>query len=216
MHREPLEIVTSAQNAAATFVHDRHMPQWAASDRALDRLRTAIPDLDESAALIKAAAVDRLYYSRHDRIVEAARRIAEVMQCPPADPIALVEAVAGLPDEGGTSHYWSFASKFVHFFIAPEGTPIYDDWAVRTVRHHFGRLRWIGRTPYRAFAEYALGLRKASDLRCSVRELDRYLWLSGMLRGWRSDPTVGISREVRSVFESSERDVRHQLVRLTG
>jgi len=216
MRPKLLQVVSCEQVAAATVIHDRYMPQWAASDRALDYLAKGLPGFGDSAALVKAAAVDRLYYARHEHLVESAHRIAGVMLAPPADPIALVEAIAPLDHDAGTSCYWSFTSKFVHFFVALEGTPIFDEWAVRTLRHHFGRLTWVGRTVYRAFAEYALALRESTGPCCSVRGLDRYLWLSGMLRGWHANRRVPISREVRSVFESPDPEVQREAQRLLG
>lgn len=216
MHVRLLEPVTSDQLAAATRIHDRHMPQWAATDRALDLLRDALPGFGESAVLIKAAAVDRLYYSRHYRLLEAVEQIVAIMVAPPDDPVSIVEQIAQLSSAQGTARYLSFASKFVHFFVDPEGTPIYDDWAVRAIRHHFGRLRWQASTGYRAFAAYVEALRTLSGLSCSARELDRYLWLSGMLRGWRERPEVEISREVRALFETESPEVQADLALLAA
>lgn len=203
--REP---VTDKQIKAATRIHDSHMPEWAAADRALDLLRESLPGSDETRVLIKASVIDRLYYARHDRLVEAVRKIAEVMANPPSDQIGIVEAIAPLDGDKGRTCYWSFSSKFAHFFIDPDTFPIWDDWAIRAVRHHFGRLSWANGTPYRVFSEYVFSLREQSDVSCSIRELDRYLWLSGMLRAWVGDRTVGISREVRSVFESESANVQ--------
>jgi hypothetical protein len=211
--REP---VTVEQVAAATRIHDRYMPAWAAADRALDRLREALPGFDESAVLVKAAAVDRLYYSRHQRLPAAVKRIVAVMANPPEDPTSIVEQIAPLNRSRGTTRYWSFASKFVHFFVDPVGTPIYDDWAVRTIRHHFGRLSWQASTPYGAFARYVQVLRTQCGLTCSARELDRYLWLSGMLRAWQARPEEEISREVRALFASDDREAQAELEALLG
>lgn len=207
---ELLKPVTGEQVAAATRIHDHHMPQWAASDRALDLLGEALPGFDESAVLVKAAVVDRLYYSRHNRLVEAVERIVTTMANPPTDSVSIVEEIAPLRSATGIVRYRSFASKFVHFFVDPVATPIYDDWAVRAIRYHFGRLKW-GDTAYRTFAEYVQGLRKLSGLSCSVRELDRYLWLSGMLRGWQVRHEVEVSREVRGLFESHSPEVQADL-----
>ncbi len=206
-----LQPVRDDQIAAATRIHDNHMYEWFAADRALDLLRESLPGLDEPRVLIKASVIDRLYYARHARLVEAVRKIAEVMVRPPSDPVGIVEAIAPLDSSRGRTCYWSFSSKFAHFFIDPEAFPIYDDWAIKAIRHHFGRLSWLGRTPYRAFADYVFTLRELSGLSCSIRELDRYLWLSGMRRAWQTNADVGISREVRSVFEDESPDVQQDL-----
>ncbi|MGI5818121.1 MAG: hypothetical protein ACOX9R_08485 [Armatimonadota bacterium] len=211
-----LQSLSSDQIEAATRIHDHHMPGWAASDRALDRLRESLPQFSEEDVLIKAATIDRLYYARHLRLIEAVERIVGVMADPPNDPVALVEELAVVRDKDGVSCYWSFASKFAHFFIRPDAIPIYDGWAVHAIRHHFGRLCWTGKTPYRAFADYVFALTELSGVSCSIRELDRYLWLSGMLRAWQSDHSIGISREVRAVFENEESDVQTVLNQLGG
>jgi hypothetical protein len=206
--------ITADQIAAATQIHDHHMPGWAASDRALDLLSETLPGFNAEEVLIKAATIDRLYYARHLRLIEAVDRIIEVMADRPTDPIAVVENIAALANADATTHYCSFASKFAHFFVDPRAVSIYDGWAIATIRSHSGRLSWKGRHPYRVFAEYVFALSDASGLCCSVRELDRYLWLSGMLRGWRANPSVGISREVRAVFESRNDEVQGCLTRL--
>jgi len=216
MRYELREAVTAEQVAAATRIHDKRMPAWAASDCALDLLREALPGFEEPRALIKAAAIDRLYYSRHPRLVEAVRQIAEVMASPPMDPISIVEAFAPVPGDAGTACYWSFSSKFAHFFVDPGAFPIYDGWAIKSVRHHFGRLSWREGTPYRVFTNYVFALRELSSVSCSIRELDRYLWLCGMLRGWQSNRDVEISREVRGLFENSSAEVQRELKLLLG
>jgi hypothetical protein len=200
-----LNSVHPDQIAAATAIHDSYMSSWAAADKALDLLRVSVRGFTREEVLLKAAAVDRFYYSRHFRLTESVERIVTILADPPSDPVSVVEAIA--PVAHGPC-YWSFTSKFAHFFINPKQFPIYDDWAIRTVRHHFGGMRWTSGSPYRVFAEYVLGLREQCGLSCSLRELDRYLWLSGMLRGWRSNASVPISVEVRSVFESPDPDVQ--------
>ena len=208
--------LSQEQIAAATEIHDNHMPVWAATDRALDLLREALPGFSHEEVLIKAAAVDRLYYARHFHLAESVQAIVTAMTDPPTDPLSIVEAVAPVKTEGGIACYWSFSSKFIHFFVDPTAIPIYDDWAIKAIRYHFGRLSWAVETPYRVFADYALELRELSGLDCSIRELDRYLWLSGMLRGWRKSQSVGISGEVRAVFENGDPKVQSLLIQLEG
>lgn len=203
------------QVAAASVIHDSHMLSWAGTDRALALLRKAVPGFSAEAVLVKAAAVDRLYYTRHYRLGDAVERIISAMTDPPDDPIAIVEGIAELSIQGKTRWYWSFASKFCHWFIDPQNLPIYDSWAIRSIGHHFGRLRWAA-SAYRTFAEYVYDLRELSDVSCRLRELDRYLWLSGMYRAWRENPDVAISGEVRELFDSNSPQVQQELVRLTG
>lgn len=46
--------------------------------------------------------------------------------------------------------------------------------------------------------------------------MDRFLWLSGMYRGWKANPKVGIGGEVRALFESHEPEVKLALQKVLG
>jgi len=219
----PSPIVTPDQIAAANAIHDHHMPGWAGTDRALTLLAESVPGLDPDAVTLKAAAVDRLYYTRHYRLGDAIERIVEVLGPEPARPtnaaeaIALVEAIAPIEVGGKDRWHWSFASKFGHWFLH-DSLPIYDQWAIRAVAHHFGRIRWQT-TAYRDFAEHVHALRDASGLECTTREMDRFLWLSGMYRAWgeaEDRGRLGLSGEVVGLFESGEPDAPHALAVLMG
>jgi hypothetical protein len=178
------------QIAEASWIHD-HVPGWLAKDQALDLLRVSLADFSEEAVLAKAAAVDRLYNTKNRHLVESARKISEtfptVTAASPGDPVALVEAIAPVPVNGKTYWHWSFASKFTHFFVHPDRVPVYDNWAVKACEHYLGGLQrntghkydW-----YRHYAEQILLIQK--DLGCSVRALDRFLYLCGHY--WASDP----------------------------
>lgn len=215
MDAQPVADIRPDQIAAATEIHDLHMPGWAASDRALDHLREALPDFHECSVLAKVAAVNQLYNARHDRLVEAAEKIADVLLDPPDDPVLLVEKIAPLKQDRGCRWYLSLASKFGHFFVDADHLPIYDAYAIHALRHHFGRLKWAGKgTAYRAFVGYVHVLREHVDPPCSLRQLDRYLWLSGMCRAWQKDSDVQISREARALVESTNPDVQKLLQQL--
>jgi len=215
--------VQPSQIAAATHIHDHHMPGWACTDRALTLLAEAVPGLDPDAVTLKAAAVDRLYYTRHYRLGDAIDKIVEVLGPAPAQPetvedaIALVERIAPIEVGGKLRWHWSFASKFGHWFLSGL-LPIYDNWAIRAVSYHFGHIRWQT-TPYRDFAEHVLALRDASALQCTTREMDRFLWLSGMYLAWATaieKAKLGLSEEVAGVFQSRSLEVQHALVQLLG
>jgi len=219
----PRSAVTPDQIAAADTIHDHHMPGWSTTDRALTLLAESVPGLDPDAVTLKAAAVDRLYYTRHYRLGDAIERIVEVLGPEPAGPttvdeaIALVEAIAPIEVGGKDRWHWSFASKFGHWFLH-DSLPIYDRWAIRAVAHHFGRIRWQT-TAYRDFAEHVYALRDASGLECTTRETDRYLWLSGMYRAWNEAEDrgrLGLSGEVVGLFESSHPAVQQALAQLLG
>jgi hypothetical protein len=177
------------QITEATWIHD-HDPGWVAKDQALDLLRVSLADFSEEAVLAKAAAVDRLYDTRNHHLAESARQIsvhAQLTAEHAVDPVAVVEAIAPVMINRRTYWHWGFASRFAHFFFHPEGTPIYDNWAVKACEHYLGGLHWNTEKRdswYRPYAEQILRIQK--DLGCSVRALDRYLYISGHY--WGSDP----------------------------
>ncbi len=219
----PIVSVAPRQVEAATLIHDSHMPGWAATDRALTLLVQCVPGLDPDAVTLKAAAVDRLYYTRNYRLGDALWRIVEVLGPEPARPatveaaIALVEAMAPIEVGDKTRWHWSFASKFAHWFLG-DSLPIYDTWAIRAISHHFGRIRWRT-TAYRDFAEHVYVLRDASGLQCTTREMDRFLWLSAMYRAWLAAADrgrLGLSGEVVGLLESQEPDALRALAALLG
>lgn len=212
MTSEPLVMVTASQITAANLLHDEHMPGWAATDRALMLLAEAIPGFGQAEVTLKAAAVDRLYYTSHYRLLDAIGHIVEVMCQPPPEPIRLVETIAQTQVANGVRWHWSFASKLCHWFVN-DNLPMYDAWAVRTISYHFGTMRRSS-TIYRDFAEHVYSLRVSSGLACSVRELDRYLWLAGMYRAWigaSERVKLQLSEEVRGVFGSRETAVHAAL-----
>lgn len=215
--------VTACQIAAASEIHENHMPGWAGTDRALALLAGSVPGLDPDAVTVKAAAVDRLYYTRHYRLGDAIDKIVQVLGPEPTRPatsedaIALVEKIAPIEVGGKNRWHWSFASKFGHWFLHAS-LPIYDYWAIRAVTHHFGRISWRT-TTYRDFAEHVCALREASGLSCTTREMDRYLWLSGMYRAWigaADRDKLGLSEEVARLFDSDDPEARRALAALRG
>ena len=133
------------------------------------------------------------------------------------EAISIVEAIAPIEVGGKPRWHWSFASKFGHWFVHG-WLPIYDYWAIRAVTHHFGRIRWRT-TAYRDLAEHVYALREASCLSCTPREMDRYLWVSGMYRAWvgaEDQGKLGLSGEVSGLFASHDPHVRHALAVLLG
>lgn len=217
MTERVLHRISPEQITAATTIHDQHMPGWASTDRALRLVGQSVPGHDLDAVTVKAAVVDRLYYTRHYRLGEAIDRIVEVLAAPPAEPVTVVERIAETTIGGRSRWYWSFASKYAHWFVDEE-LPIYDSWAIRAVSHHFGRMTWRT-TAYRDFAGHVYALREASGLDCTIREMDRYLWMSGMYRAWvgaAEKDRLGLSGEVRGLLESGGPVVRAELRVLLG
>jgi hypothetical protein len=214
-----------SQVAAAAWIHDgRKMPGWNESEGALDRLRIALPGWDVESVLVKTAAVNQLYRANHYRLDEVAKRIVRAWDKgrldPSRGPIAIVQAVA-CPAVwwGGKSYYcWAFASKFAHFFIDPHRVPVYDKWAYQAVEHHLGKVKWDAPTGYRTFVGRVESLRQKVRP-CTVRALDRYLWLSGMYRAGRGRKEramkdLGLGEDVRALFLSGEQDINDALAQL--
>lgn len=113
-------------------------------------------------------------------------------------------------------------NRYIGIDYAPDVAPIYDDKAIHGIRHHFGRLSWTDKTCYEAYTDYVYLLRAACGLSCSLRQLDRYLWLSGQRRLWLSRGTrAGVSGEVQRLFrkgdpEGGDPEVQRLLQTLLG
>jgi hypothetical protein len=217
MISDAVTTVTPEQITAASAIHDHHMPGWARADRTLAGLSDSVPGLSRTAITVKATAVDRLCSIHHPRLGDAIERLVEVMESPPEDPIAIVEAIAPITVSGQEHWHWGFASTFTHWFIDGE-LPIHDHWAVDAATFHFGRAGWTP-TAYRDFAEHVYALREASGLTCTIREMDRYLGLSGMYREWLGADDrsrLGMSSEVQGLFGNAKPRVQRALRTLVG
>jgi hypothetical protein len=198
--------LTTAQVDAANRLHDT-LQQWKDVDAALQMLGKHVPGFQLPSVLLKVAAVNQLYSTNLYAVVRMARHVVTVMDSSDSqtDP-ALVEELADLPRTGETQQkrlYVSLASKFAHFFVDPDTFPIYDDFAKTIVRRHLGQKLWSGDNshPYQAFVSDISTLLKYASLPCSVRELDRYLWIAGQYRAWSKKLKVNINTELRDTFE---------------
>jgi hypothetical protein len=221
MTEKPLVPIRSEQLASATLIHDHHMPGWASTDRALALLATSVPGLDPDAVTLKAAAVDRLYYTKLFWLEAAVDNIMKVMADRPTDSVEVIERIASLSVKGKTKRCWSFSSKFGHWFI-DDALPIYDQWAIRAIGYHFDKNTWEP-TTYRDFAQHVYALKEASGLSCTTRELDRYLWLAGQYRSCLAccgDPEkqkkLGLSGAVQDAFRSENPDLQQALRTIVG
>jgi hypothetical protein len=114
----------------------------------------------------------------------------------------------------------SFASKFAHFFVDKEAYPIFDSYAADGLRRHLSNtgLR-AGEVPlYKDYVAAHRALRDLANLPCSGRELDQYLWLSGLCRTWERNHAAPINVEASGLFVSAttERAVADELRQLSG
>jgi hypothetical protein len=207
---------------AANRLHS-HLTYWAATDKALSALGAQFPAFDLESALLKVAAINQLYGTNLYAVVRMAEHIAAVISaCDLSvnDP-ALVEAIATLPKkpaEKTQRHYYSFASKFAHFFVSQVGFPIYDSYAVQMVSRHLGpRLYQASYDhPYLAYVANLRRIGEQSGVVWEGRELDRYLWLAGQCGAWRRNARAPINTEVRRLLEQPTQQVIVDVEMLIG
>jgi hypothetical protein len=189
----------------------RRLAMWRATNDAFGVLQQTLPGFDVHASLIKAAAVNQLYGTNVFAITRMAQHIVIVMQHRGGTPVdlSLVEDIATLRDsveEAKPRRHLSFASKFAHFFISDTLFPIYDSYAAMILNYHMcGRATAPDSAP--PYADYVAALKTLHaqpGIACSMKELDAYLWLTGLAIAWRKPRAAGkqvpINREVRELF----------------
>jgi hypothetical protein len=193
-----VRLVRPQQIAAANAIYSQ-LPGWQRLDEALGLLAIRVPGFDAAATLVKLAAVNQLYSTRILAVVRVAQHFADVLgrvDLARADA-ELVEALAAV---AGRRHH-SAASKFAHFFVDPNRFSILDALVEEAVQAHTDVRPSGGAGRYMRFAIAVDRLFEASGLKCSRRELDRYLWLAGAWRMWRAGKRVGLSSEALALFE---------------
>jgi len=82
------------------------------------------------------------------------------------------------------------------------------------ILYHLGRNLYPMNTdnPYRSFTENLDRLRELSGLSVTLRELDRYLWLTGQYREWlKKGDKAQLNSELRSLFEDQDTEVKRLL-----
>jgi hypothetical protein len=137
-----------------------------------------------------------------------ARHIEAIFADPSTSPVDvdLVERIAKLPTKPGGRQRLSvsFASKFCHFFVSAERFPIYDDAARDAIRLHLGTDAYSVSKDnrYRAFCENFEKLRELAMLKCTTKELDQYLWLTGMYVRWqKKKKNPRVNEELRGLYQ---------------
>jgi hypothetical protein len=198
----PLHMILRAnQIEAAKQLHDK-LQQWNRIDTALELLNQRVPsNMEDADVLLKVAVLNQLYRTNLYAVPEMASHIVQTfrMQRPPYQE-GLVEEIAKF--FGGV--YLSFASKYCHFFVENKFL-IFDQFALKTLHMHLGNsAKSKGQRP--RYADYCTDIntiRKESNLHCSTRELDRYLWLAGL---WHNRERKKFHMEVRRLFEKRMQD----------
>ena len=202
MIRELAVPISLAQIDAANRLHAQ-LPQWQITDRVLESLHMRFPDFGIEATLLKVVAVNQLYGTNVYAVDVIAKHIESIMRGGvQVSDIDFVEQLASLP---GRKHI-SFASKFAHFFIDKERFPIYDSFAEDMVKFHLSRQTWHSdkEHPYHSFVQNLTQLKEQVCLQgsCTYESLDRFLWLTGLYKAYKTKPNPQINREVEKLFQS--------------
>lgn len=153
-----------------------------------------------------------------------ARRVHDVMRQNIKELVAdeLVEQLAHLPKSEEHQRQWnhiSFASKFAHFFISSETFPPYDSYADKMLIYHLGYAGAIldRHHIYRAFTLNFNTLKARLQFDCTTRELDKYLWLSGVYRQWRNNPeNPKINVDAHRLFVNASEETKRDLEIIMG
>jgi hypothetical protein len=196
------------QIEASGRIH-RDLREWSLSDAALRRLRETLPGFDSETCLLKSIAIDALYGTRVLAIKRMSEHVAVVMEETNIRTAGseLVERIASLQGAGNCKprQFISFASKFCHFFVDEERFPIYDEAACKTLKLHLGSAYVVNSDhPYVAYCENLTHLRAAARLISATREIDRYLWITGMYMKWlkeRMKKTPKMNVELQGIFK---------------
>ncbi|MBZ0171954.1 MAG: hypothetical protein K8E66_06205 [Phycisphaerales bacterium] len=213
------ETLTQQQIDAACRLHAR-LDQWRASDDAIIHLRTIVPTFDSTACLLKTVTINTLYSTRVFAVVRMGAHIERVMARtdPESAGLGLVDEIAALPADVGakTRRHTSFASKFCRFFVNEDRFPIYDEAARNAIGLHIGRVGRgdSGASSYAGFVEKIDMVRRNFGILCTGRELDRYLWITGMYLKWlkeidKSRPIM--NREISALFTEPRGSVAEDL-----
>lgn len=198
----------ASQIEAACRLHLR-LKQWRLSDAALAKLNQDVTGFGPEACLLKCVAVNTLYGTQVLAIVRMAEHVCQVMTQTPARQAGpeIVKQIAALPtgEEEKQRRFVSFAAKFCHFFIDPERFPIYDEAARDVLKLHLGQaaLAVDDADPYTAFCSNLSRLRTLAQVQGAGRDLDRYLWITGMYMKWlrvKGKPKQQMNVELRTMF----------------
>jgi len=180
------------------------IPQMKQADAALKKLRENMPGFSIEECLLKSVAINSIYGTQVLAIVQMGKHIADILTDPHKPVgVGLVESIAELP---GKRKFISFASKFCHFFVDEENYPLYDESTREALKLHLGKINYLTneQRPYKAFCENLIRLRNIAGLQCGTRDLDYYLWITGMYVRWlreRGNEKPRISQDLRQIFE---------------
>jgi len=213
--------ITETHIKAARRLYER-MDNWRQTDQALEDVKQKFPRNDEinsvylKASLLNGSYATFLYYAVYDVAVE----IVQVFKdAPDVDGRTLVSRLAQVRIDG--KKRLSFASKYAHFFHPRNAPPIFDHYAAIALAKHLDEPeKFYSNANYESYCNAIEKLLQWSGIQPKPRELDRYLWLKGMLyryRAWDSSGRQGprgINKEAFQVFESLNSDLKAAVVDL--
>ena len=199
--------LTLEQIDTANRIHDQ-LSEWALVDRSLDLLSKSFPEFDLESTLLKAVAVNELYYTNVFAIVRMAKHMSQILIEPGNMEPCLVDRLATVAIKEGKPprRFVSFASKFAHFFIAADHFPIYDTYALRMIKLHLGVRKdiWKSSGPYTEYAEMFRTLKNQACPKYTNRQLDRYLWIAGQYLAWEKNGKAQINGELLQIFKNQK------------
>jgi hypothetical protein len=109
----------------------------------------------------------------------------------------------------------SFALKFCHFFVNPDTFPIYDEVARESLKLHLGASYIVDQaTPYVSFYRNLDRLRAVAKLQSTTPELDRYLWLTGMVMRCQKEKAKKnprVNAELKQILQQPSQEIRTEL-----
>jgi hypothetical protein len=187
---------------------------------ALKRLRETLPEFDRESCLIKSVAINALYGTQVLAIVRMAEHVEAILQETDITTAKteLIERLATLPRDSNKRprQFTSFAAKFCHFFLDEERFPIYDEAAREAIKLDLGKKGYVSDPahPYSSFCDNLARLRSEASLHRPGRELDRYLWITGMYMKWlklRHEQNPPMNAELQSIFNHPDREAAAEL-----
>lgn len=201
--------LSQQQVNAAARVHDK-LKMWLRAESTLQLLSARCPEFTQEACLLKAVVVNDIYGTQLFATVRMASHIHSIFENSDYSPgdIGLVDRIAQLPPKAGDKPRLaiSFASKFCHFFVNAEDFPIYDDAARDTLKLHLGSGCTIEQSkPYASFCKNFRNLHALAKLTATTKELDQYLWLTGMFIRWQKEKAKSnprVNAELKAMFQS--------------
>lgn len=197
----------------------RKMPIWRNSYEALRLIAKGLPEFDLGSVYPKVLAVNALYGARLLATLRMARHIVKTLEgrrrshITPQD----IDRIARLyhPPKKRFVHHVSFASKFAHFFIAPEQFFMVDQHTKSVLSRHLG-VPASSLTTYVEHADAYRRLEELAEIDYSYGTLDHYIWLAGLIwKARRSGKPIG-NTELRELVGRRDPEIKRDIATMLG